>query len=515
MRMIDSKTQRYLGKCLFSNMFAVPYKEVKKVQLEQYDDYIKNVMQKKIEYLFRNRDRVEKAAQRIYKQKNRGYQQEYLKNTLDFMAIEQLAFRWEMKKYGKHYNRFPDKDYFIVNARHEGVSEYFLMNKEQKIAKISFDNKCQIIMEVLEIINVEYAPLECFKNKQLDKDEITKWFKGRGIPTARDGLDDLLDNLGVKDKDILLNKAYGLSLSDQYWMNPIDGQMDWKDINFFDHNFNSHIFIEATFDSKLKKMKEYDFYSPNNTSDGMLKKAWVVGEDQCRYLLKGAFKEKVLEPFNEVIASKICEVIGLDHTQYDIEVLDCIVLSKCRCFIDKNTELLSAYAIMKYYGVDMSLSNHKIHESYISILKQNGLLNVEQTLAKMFVLDYLLVNQDRHLGNFGVIRNVHTLKWEKIAPIYDSGQSMYSQREYYEMNFHQASGCFFQKKMVDFEKILDMMLYYCDIHIDFNKLEEIPNQYEILLIKYQSYTMIDNNVISVLVEGLRCRICKLKQRFIN
>ena len=42
----------------------------------------------------------------------------------------------------------------------------------------------------------------------------------------------------------------------------------------------------------------------------------------------------------------------------------------------------------------------------------------------MFILDYLLLNEDRHLNNFGIIRDVNTLKWIDLAPIFDNGQSL-------------------------------------------------------------------------------------------
>ncbi len=34
----------------------------------------------------------------------------------------------------------------------------------------------------------------------------------------------------------------------------------------------------------------------------------------------------------------------------------------------------------------------------------------------MIVLDYLIANEDRHLNNFGVIRNAETLEWLGFAP---------------------------------------------------------------------------------------------------
>lgn len=33
-----------------------------------------------------------------------------------------------------------------------------------------------------------------------------------------------------------------------------------------------------------------------------------------------------------------------------------------------------------------------------------------------------LANKDRHLGNFGVIRNLDTLKWESVCPVFDTGR---------------------------------------------------------------------------------------------
>ena len=42
----------------------------------------------------------------------------------------------------------------------------------------------------------------------------------------------------------------------------------------------------------------------------------------------------------------------------------------------------------------------------------------------MIVLDYLIANEDRHMNNFGVLRDAETLEWLGFAPIYDSGSSL-------------------------------------------------------------------------------------------
>ncbi len=42
----------------------------------------------------------------------------------------------------------------------------------------------------------------------------------------------------------------------------------------------------------------------------------------------------------------------------------------------------------------------------------------------MLVFDYIIGNTDRHLNNFGIIRDASTLEWKCFAPLYDNGTSM-------------------------------------------------------------------------------------------
>lgn len=258
--------------------------------------------------------------------------------------------------------------------------------------------------------------------------------------------------------------------------------------------------------------KKIDFYSPNNTSDGMLKKAWIIGPDKKRYLLKASFKYKGLEPFNEVLAGMICKIIDLDFIPYTIEVLNKMVLSKCECFINTDTELISAYAILKEAGIHFDADGKQVYETYISLLSQKGIKNVKEKIAKMFVLDYLMVNQDRPLGNFGIIRNVDTLEWIDIAPNFDSGQSMFSQSDIYEVNFRNAQGSFFTKKELDFEKILEIVLSEHSLNVDFKQLKEIPNQWRDILLTYQYVSLISEDHVNELVKGLHQRIKLLESR---
>lgn len=99
--------------------------------------------------------------------------------------------------------------------------KYFLMNKNKKVALIEIDSD-NTITKIYKIIDINYAPLS-FKNVLEKKDisnikALNEWFKGRGIPSWRKDIEDLLEKLNITSPTELLNKAYGLSLSDQYWI---------------------------------------------------------------------------------------------------------------------------------------------------------------------------------------------------------------------------------------------------------------------------------------------------------
>ena len=96
-----------------------------------------------------------------------------------------------------------------------------LMNKNIEVLVAEYNEKVAVFTKIYEIKNLKYAPViieKALKNNEKDIITLTNWFKGRGIPAWRDDLDLLLNKLGIKTAEELLTKAFGLSLSDQYWV---------------------------------------------------------------------------------------------------------------------------------------------------------------------------------------------------------------------------------------------------------------------------------------------------------
>ena len=381
-----------------------------------------------------------------------------------------------------------------------------LMNKNTEVLIAEYDSAIKSFTKIIEVKNIDYAPyiLKSYYDENDDyhlREKFSEWFKGRGIPSWRDKLDLLLHRLNIMTPTELIDKAFGLSLSDQYWIKPYDSDICYDDINFFDNDFDYAEFLEASLslNSKIIK-KEESLKTPNNTTDGMLRKAWII-ENGTRYLLKGGYKNEILQSFNEVLASMICERLGFNHVLYTLDTYKDMVVSKCPCFINKDTELITAYQIKN----DMDrYDTEEDYEMYIKRLEENGIKNAREMMENMYILDFLIMNEDRHLNNFGIIRDVNTLRWVSVAPIFDNGMAL--NIAYYDEEEVVISGqgrLFYEVKYYD-----EIIKVVKDIkRIDVSKLDGIVEEFDELLHKYQDITHMSDRRIN--------RLCVLLNRQIN
>ena len=105
----------------------------------------------------------------------------------------------------------------------------------------------------------------------------------------------------------------------------------------------------------------------------------------------------------------------------------------------------------------------------------------------MFILDYLILNEDRHLNNFGIIRNVDTLKWLDVAPIFDNGQSL-------NIQYYDEYKFFYENKPFN-----EMIQVAHDLNrIDLNALQDLPACFDDLLNQCQHMTLYSNQRIHIL-----------------
>ena len=134
-----------------------------------------------------------------------------------------------------------------------------LMNKNTEVLVAEYNETSKFFDKIYEVKSIDYAPyilksfyIENDMNDTPFRTNLSEWFKGRGIPSWRDQLDLLLHRLNITAPYELLDKAFGLSLSDQYWLKPIGSSLCYDDINFFDNDFDYVEFMEASLSTNSK-----------------------------------------------------------------------------------------------------------------------------------------------------------------------------------------------------------------------------------------------------------------------
>lgn len=298
--------------------------------------------------------------------------------------------------------------------------EYSLMHKNVLVADLDLDNETGHILKIIKIFNAQHFPVGIVdKNGIADRVALNDWWVDRSIPASRSGVKKALEVLNVSNPKILLTKCFGLSLSDQYWIKPQNQDISWENVNFFDNEFSEDI-GDVLWGKQLNK-DDVNYHSPDNTSDGCLKKRWkIVNGKRC--LLKSGSTPFMQQPFNEVIASIIMDRLNIPHVPYSVIFdEDGQPYSICEDFITGNTELVSAWRVMQ---ANKKRSDVSVYQHYINCCELYGVKNIVHAIDQMIVVDYIIANEDRHQNNFGLVRDANTLEWLYPAPIYDSGSSL-------------------------------------------------------------------------------------------
>jgi len=303
--------------------------------------------------------------------------------------------------------------------------KYTLMHKNIAVADVEIDEAIGGISIIDNISAKEHLPIgvvhPLHHSESIDRYALNQWWAGRSIPASRMGVEDALEKLGVYNSKLLLTKCLGLSLSDHYWIKPYGSEMTWESVNFFDNDFSDDI-GDVLFGTSDKNAG-FDFLSPDNTSDGNLKKRWKI-IDGKRCLLKSGSNLLMQQPFNEVIASRIMDRLGIDHVPYTVTWINDEPYSVCEDFVTKDTELISAWRVM-HLRPKANHENEYLY--YVNICQELG-IDIVSALDRMIVLDYIIANEDRHFNNFGLLRDANTLEWQGAAPIFDSGTSLWYNR---------------------------------------------------------------------------------------
>ena len=292
-----------------------------------------------------------------------------------------------------------------------------MYNKKKPVAAVDIENG--IIKKIHEFYNRDYAPFY-IRNESTEK-KLNEWLGKRRMPSDREGMTEVYERFRYFASYPKFD-SYGcmFSLSDQYWFCFDRHSQTWERGNFFTNPYPED--IGKAFFTPWEYPGDYVFKeSPDLMTNGVLRKRWTRGDDGASYMIKAGSRQLRQEPISEVLASIMLRKLNImPFVEYELVVEGMKLCSRCRNFVTKDTEFVPASHIF-YQG--KRHPDESVLSCLLRMCRKFNIKNAKRDIEKMITVDIILGNEDRHLGNFGFIRNVETLEFVGFAPLFDSGYS--------------------------------------------------------------------------------------------
>ena len=122
-----------------------------------------------------------------------------------------------------------------------------------------------------------------------------------------------------------------------------------------------------------------------------------------------------LEPYCEVLASELATKLCAAAVSYELCTLHGETAARCRLFTSEQE------GFAPYSGF-VTKEEDRSPEAMLSFFRD---LHAEDAFRRMLLLDALTFNDDRHLGNFGVIIDNDTGRPLRMAPVFDLNQALF------------------------------------------------------------------------------------------
>lgn len=264
---------------------------------------------------------------------------------------------------------------------------------------------------------------------ELSNEGLWRWLSSRAIPQNRRFATELCRSLGlsVEDRSGILAVSKGLSLNDSYWIVPAGFEGTFADFNLFENGFSA-VLAAVAYTGVTSDLRGLTPSTPELTTNGNLRKAWRIERDGTRCLYKGSSGERAEygEARVEFLASQVAEAMGLEAVRYGLTTWDgssTSACSKCACFC---TPEVSYVPQALAFGQTTHVSAVK------SYLREDPAWF--EHYASMMVFDSLIYNTDRHLTNFGLLRDSRTGAYLRCAPVFDNGRALFFNMEFSQVD---------------------------------------------------------------------------------
>ena len=277
---------------------------------------------------------------------------------------------------------------------------------------------------VVEVIRNDLLPFCLRSNMRLSTEmkdilhniqEVKAYLSSRVLSLSRDNAKQIYAAFQIPQVDSTDNrvniciKCKGVSIVDSYWVKEDEEKADWQKINIRQNKLRDILDLSL---SGFSPTITTNAICPELTTKGLFRKGWVYLGGSL-YLLKSDKTNEYVNTRMEVLASEILECFEnrLDSVVYLSDIKETArgtaYVSICQNFVHEKQSFVEAWEVMDY------CKRRKIGFRDLCLERWGC------KFACIPVLDYIIINTDRHTQNYGFMMNNDTGELEEVAPMFD------------------------------------------------------------------------------------------------
>lgn len=270
-----------------------------------------------------------------------------------------------------------------------------------------------------KIENAKFMPYSLYLEDVTDLESAVQninnfyyWCATRLLSLDRKYAKELLNSIGVKqaltDKDraqIALSYRC-LSLRDLYWVRRQGEKVLFRNVDLYRHSLNN-AFVDIALKGRNLTLNNSSLIASDLSTNGVFPKAWLRTNNGF-ILLKDGGQTVV---YKEYLASEIAKCFTTDSLEYRLRSYQGEPVTESDIITSLN------YSITPMEEFEIYCINNEIdlHDYVKKLDAKNYYI--------MNIIDYLVGNTDRHMGNWGLLINNKTNKPIKLYPLMDFNKS--------------------------------------------------------------------------------------------
>lgn len=309
----------------------------------------------------------------------------------------------------------------------ENVKKFIIMMKDTEVMEVDFDTlQYTVIQENLLPYPMKGKLREMPRNdKSMSVNEMTQWMvaarkneeavvswlANRVLLLSRANAKWIynmchFEQVGTDEQRVRIAMACrAVSVLDPYWLKfEDDDGITWSKVDVKQNPLNEVIAQVALHGKSLTL--QGSLVTPELTTNGAYAKAWRRHADSQLWLYKLGANGNT-ESRIEVMCSNLLDKMNVDHVHYEAGEDDGKYVCMCPCMTTERKAILTGMEFISYCNVNGKDSEREMFEID------------RDSIYKMWIVDFLISNRDRHGQNWGFFYDTETMEILGCHPLFD------------------------------------------------------------------------------------------------